>query len=100
MIIEHMTSLAVEGIKLDGAFVTIKGNVIFLEEHKLHSGTRSIIDGILIWSSNIPTIFIYFECMCKLFQKYFVSFRLDQYNFLQDRIDFVGHDLTATKILI
>ena len=47
LFIEHMTSIAIEGAKLDGALITIKDNFIFLGEHKLYSGTRSIIDDIL-----------------------------------------------------
>ena len=60
----------------------------------LHSGTKSIIDDILIWENNIPAILIYFDCVCKVFQEYCVSFRLDKCKFLENRVEFVGHDLT------
>ena len=78
--------------KLDGKTVTVKDGVVFVGSDKLHS---SIIDDILIWSSNVPAILIYSECMCRFFQQYRVSFRLDKCYFLQEVLEFVGRDLTA-----
>ena len=62
---------------------------------KLYSGTKSIIDDILIWSSIIATVLVYFECVCSMFLKYCVSFRQDKCHFLIDRVVYVGHDLLA-----
>lgn len=83
------------GSKLGDATVTRRGDTIFVGDHKLNTGTRSIIDDILIRSSNIPAIIICLECVCTVFQKYRVSFRLDECDFLKKRVKFVGHDLTA-----
>ena len=58
--IEYMTLLAVEGVKLDGTLVTIKEEVIFLREHKLHSGRHSIIN-ILLFLSTLSACAEYFR---------------------------------------
>ena len=90
-----MTKLATLGSKLGGDTVTCREGVIFIKNLKLNSGTRSIIDDILLWSNNIPAILIYFEYVCRVLQKYRVSFRLDKCDFLKEIVEFVGHDLTA-----
>ena len=89
-----MTVLATSGKKLDDVPVTIRGDDIFIGDHKLKSGTHSIIDNFLIWSSNIRAILIYLECVCKVFQKYRASLRLDKCDFLKKRVEF-GYDLLA-----
>ena len=38
---------------------------------------------------------IYVECVCRGFQKHRVSFRQDNYHFLLNRVEYVGHDLKA-----
>ena len=67
LFLDSMKTLATPSTKLDGASITIHGDAIFLGDHKLNSGTCSIIDDILIWSSNISSILIYLECVCKVF---------------------------------
>jgi len=62
----------------------------------LYRGIRVIIDDILLWASNLQIVLLYFECICEVFQKYRVSFRLDKCDFLKDRVEYVGHDLTPT----
>ena len=37
---------------------------------------------------------IYLECVCKVFQKYRVSFRLENFYFLKEGIEYVCHDVT------
>ena len=82
-------------IKLDGGLVTHQDGEISIRSNTLHAGTKSIINDIIICSSNILFILIYLECVCKMFQKYRVSFRLDKCDFLKERVEFVGHDLTS-----
>ena len=36
--------------------------------NKLISGTKLVVDYILLWCSNIDSLFIYFECICKVFK--------------------------------
>ena len=90
-----MIKLATLGAKLGDDTVTCRENVIFIRDLKLSSGTKSIIGDILLWSNNIPAILIYLECICRVFQKYRATFRLDQCDFLKERVKFVGHDLTV-----
>ena len=77
---------------LDDADVVVTATTqeIFIGQAKIMSGSRTIIDDILLWCSNIPAILLYFECVCKIFQKHRVSFHLDKCNFLKDRVECVG----------
>lgn len=56
-----MVSLAVKGNKLDDNIVYVSDEAILIGGNKLHSGTRSIIDTIIIWSSNTPILLLYLE---------------------------------------
>ena len=79
---------------LNGEIICITdANEIFLGEKKIVSGSRTIIDDILLFCSNKAMILIYFECVCKVFQKYRVSFRLDKCEFLKSRVEYVGVDV-------
>ena len=49
---------------IDGLKVHTSNGSIFLGPTQLYSGTKSIIDDILIWYSNIVFILIYFEYVC------------------------------------
>jgi hypothetical protein len=62
----------------------------------VRTGSKVIIDDILLWSNNLELILLYFECICRVFKKYRVSFRLDKCEFLKERVEYVGHDLTPT----
>ena len=59
----------------------------------MHS-SNSIIDNILMWSMDPMILLSYFKCICKIFVKYCVSFRLDKCEFFLDHLEYVGHDLT------
>ena len=79
---------------LDGEIIRVTdANEIFLGKKKIVSGSRTVIDDILLYCSNIKLILIYFECVCKVFQKYRVSFRLDKCEFLKSRVEYVGINL-------
>ena len=54
-----------------------------------------MINNTLAYSTNIELILIYFECICKVFDKYWVSFKLDNCKFLKYRFKFVGHDILS-----
>ena len=69
LFIECMTTLVTSGVKLGNKISSINYDTIFLGDQKLTSSTRSSIDDILIWSSDIPTILLYLECVCRVFQK-------------------------------
>jgi len=79
---------------LDGEIIRITDAIeIFLGEKKVVSGSRTIINDILLFCSNKARILIYLECVCKVFQKYCVSFRLDKCEFLKSGVEYVGVDL-------
>jgi hypothetical protein len=54
-----------------------------------------IIDDILLFSSDIPTLLKYLDCLCQVFIKYQVSLKLPKCDFLKERFEYVGHDITA-----
>ena len=56
---------------------------------------RIIIDDILLFSNHIPTLLHYFSCVAQVFTKFRLSFKLGKCDFLKQRVEYVGHDLTA-----
>ena len=66
---------------------------IFQNNSRLVYGSRSIIDNILLWCSEKRLVLLYFSCVCKVFKKYCVSFKLSKCNFLAKRTEYVGHDI-------
>ena len=58
-------------------------------------GSKIIIDDILIWASLYLATLLYFDCVCQIFDKHRVSFKLEKCEFFYPRVEYVGHDLTA-----
>jgi hypothetical protein len=61
-----------------------------------HLGDCIIIDDILLWSTIISSLLLLFDCVCDVFLKYRVTFQLKKCEFLTDRIEYVGHDITSS----
>ena len=61
---------------------------------RLIFSSKTIIDDILLWCSHTDALLLLMECVCKVFRKYRVSFRLKKCDFLKDRVEYVGHDIT------
>ena len=74
--------------------VVTETDEIFIRMLKLVSGNCTIIDDILIFCRNIDEIILYLECLCRVFQKYCVSFWSGKCDILKDIIEYVGHDVT------
>ena len=62
---------------------------------KTYSGSKLIIEDILAYPTNLEIILVYFECICKVFEKYRVSFKLDKCEFLKDSVDFFAHNILS-----
>ena len=85
---------------------SIGGETVFISatmkkcigNRKIVSGTKIIIDDIILWSSNIYALFVYLECICTIFRKHRVSFRLDKCDFLKPRVEYVGRHVTNDGI--
>ena len=80
---------------IDGEVITVDEKIIHIGTNRLYYGTRSIIDDILIWSSNLRLTILYFRCVCMVFQKYRVSFKLKKCEFFKDRTEYVGYDVLS-----
>ena len=59
-------------------------------------GSKIIIDDILIWATTYMAALLYFDCVCRIFVKHRVSFKLPKCELFYPRLEFVGHDLTAS----
>ncbi len=81
---------------VDGKPVKVQGTIIFIGPDKLFYGSRAIIDDILLWTSNLCLTIVYFRCVCMVFQKYRVSFKLKKCEFLKDRTEYVGYDVLSS----
>ena len=59
-------------------------------------GDKNIIDDILLWSTDVTHLLTLLDCVASTFVKYRVSFKLKKCEYLQDRVEWLGHDLTPT----
>ncbi len=81
---------------IDEKIITVKGILVTIGDERLYFGSRSIIDDILIWCSHLYLTILYFRCVCMVFQKYRVSFKLKKCEFLKDRTEYVGYDVLSS----
>jgi hypothetical protein len=56
---------------------------------------RVIIDDIFLLALRIPDLLNYAECCLIVCQKYRLSLKLSKCDFLKERVEYVGHDLTS-----
>ena len=63
---------------------------------KIFCDSKTIIDDTLIFSNHIPTFLHYFSCVAQVFTKYRLSFKLSKCNFFLPRVEYIGHNLTAS----
>ena len=66
----------------------------YLNKTKIVSGSRTIIDDILLFCINFDAILVFVEFICKLFLKYKVSFRPNKCDYLKNWVEYVGRDVT------
>ena len=69
LFVELMTRYAMTNNLLGGQKVTISQDIFYLKGVKAISGTKSIINDILIWSNNLEAVLLHFQCVCRVFQK-------------------------------
>ena len=60
---------------------------------KLVWGSKTIIDDILLWCDKKYLTLLLFTCVCEVFQKYRMSFRLDKCEFFKKRVEYVRYDI-------
>jgi hypothetical protein len=60
-----------------------------------HTGDRVIIDDILLYAVVVQELLAYLECVLEICQKYRLSLKLTKCDFLKERVEYVGHDLTS-----
>ena len=79
--------------KLEGKIITITAaDVIMVGNSAITWGSKIIIDDILLWCEHTYLLLVYFQCVCAVFKKYRVSFRLDKCDFFKPRVECVGRD--------
>ena len=66
------------------------------------SGSRTIIDDVLMWSNVSTTLLLLFECVNQVFLKYRVSMKIAKCKMFSERFEYVGRDIlqagnTTTK---
>ena len=59
------------------------------------TGTRTIIDDIVGWSTSKSLIILMLECICRVSMIYRSSFKLSKYECFYERFEYVGHDIMA-----
>ena len=78
-----------------GEVITLNATMaIYIGNKKIVADTRILINNILLWNSNVYALFVYLKRICKVFRKYWVSFRQDKFDFLKSQVEYSGHDTT------
>ena len=86
----------VQQLSLSNTSISISStNQVTIHGKPLIIGSKVIIDDILSYSNNIDYLLLYVECICSVFIKFRVSFQLKKCDFLKNRVEYVGHDLTS-----
>ena len=59
------------------------------------TGTRTIIDDIVGWSTSKSLMILMLECICRVSMKYRGTFKLSKCEFFYERFEYVGHDIIS-----
>ena len=78
-----------------GGDVVVRQKMANSDKHHV-TGSRTIIDDIVGWSTSKALVMLLFECMCCVSTKYRASFKLSKCEFFYDRFEYVGHDLMVS----
>ena len=69
---------------IKGEIVSVSATMeIYIGNRNIVSGTRIIINDILLLGSNVCALCVFLKCICRVFRKYRVSFRLNKCDFLK-----------------
>ena len=63
-------------------------------KRELITGSRTIIDDIMLWSNSSLSILLLFECVYRMLVKHSVSLEVKECSFFKDQFDYVGQDST------
>lgn len=63
------------------------------KKHQIVTSSRTVIDDILLWLNALSMALLMFECVCKVFVKYRISFKIKKCNLFNDRFEYVGCDI-------
>ena len=83
---------SVKTVPIGGGDVVVRHIMAKSNRHHV-TGSRTIIDDIVGWSTSKALVLLLFECMCRVSTKYRASFKLSKCEFFYDRFEYVGHDL-------
>ena len=61
--------------------------------HIIVTGSRTIIDDILSWSTAQSTLLLLFKFICIIFRKYCVSLKIKKFHLFNNRFECMGRDI-------
>ena len=64
--------------------------------HEVITGSRTIIDDILLWKNGQSVVLLMFEFMYRVLMKYHISLKIKKCNFFSDWFEYMGRDITTT----
>ena len=78
--------------EIDGGMPVVKSKMN--KGTEIHvTGSRTIIDDIILWSTSRLLLLVLFECVCRIFLKHRTSFNFKKCEFFAERFEYVGHDI-------
>ena len=81
-------------IEADGGNLTVRQKMKNSENVHI-TGSRVIIDDLLLRSTSLSLLLLLLECYLRIYFKFRTTLKLAKCDFLQNKFEFVGHDILA-----
>ena len=89
-----ITDVSSTVVPIEDGDVVVRQKMASCNRHHV-TGTRTIINDIVCWSTSKSLLLLMLECMCRVSLKYRASYKISKCDFFHKIFEYVGHDIMA-----